>query len=38
VPPGCGPAATGSAPPGMKVLEVADVRAAVHWAARASVQ
>jgi DNA repair protein RadA/Sms len=36
VPPGCGPAATGSAPQGMKVLEVSDVRAAVHWAARAS--
>ncbi|HEX6501209.1 MAG TPA: DNA repair protein RadA [Micromonosporaceae bacterium] len=36
VPPGCGPAATGSAPSGMKVLEVADIRAATHWAARAS--
>ncbi len=37
VPLGCGPAASGSAPPGMRVLEVPDVRAAVHWAARASV-
>ncbi len=36
VPPGCGPAATGSAPPGMKVLEVADVRAALHFAVKAS--
>jgi DNA repair protein RadA/Sms len=36
VPPGCGPAATGSAPSGMRVLEVADVRAALHCAARAS--
>jgi DNA repair protein RadA/Sms len=36
VPPGCGPAATGSAPEGMKVLEVGDVRSALHWAARAS--
>jgi DNA repair protein RadA/Sms len=36
VPPGCGPAATGSAPPGMKILEVSDVSAALHCAARAS--
>jgi DNA repair protein RadA/Sms len=36
VPPGCGPAATEGAPAEMKVLEVADVRAAVHWAARMS--
>ncbi|HEU4422674.1 MAG TPA: DNA repair protein RadA [Pilimelia sp.] len=36
VPPGCGPAATGAVPEGMRVLEVADVRAALHWAARAS--
>jgi DNA repair protein RadA/Sms len=36
VPPGCGPAATGSAPPGMRVLEVSDVRAALHVAVRAS--
>jgi DNA repair protein RadA/Sms len=36
VPPGCGPAATGSAPPGMTVLEVGDVRTAAHYAARAS--
>jgi DNA repair protein RadA/Sms len=38
VPPGCGPAATGSAPPGMKVLEVGDVRTALHYAARASAE
>jgi DNA repair protein RadA/Sms len=36
VPPGCGPAATGAAPPGMDVLEVGDVRTAAHYAARAS--
>jgi DNA repair protein RadA/Sms len=36
VPQGCGPAASGSAPPGMRVLEVADVRAALHFAVRAS--
>jgi DNA repair protein RadA/Sms len=35
VPPGCGPAATGSAPDGMRVLEVADVRAALHFAVQA---
>jgi DNA repair protein RadA/Sms len=35
VPPGCGPAATGSAPEGMRVLEVADVRAALHFAVQA---
>jgi len=34
VPPGCGPAATGSTPAGMRVLEVADVRAALHFAVR----
>ncbi len=38
VPPGCGPAATGSAPPGMTVLEVGDVRTAAHYAARASAE
>jgi DNA repair protein RadA/Sms len=38
VPPGCGPAATGSVPAGMKVLEVADVRAALHWASRTAVE
>jgi DNA repair protein RadA/Sms len=38
VPPGCGPAATGSVPAGMKVLEVADVRAALHWASRNAVE
>ena len=37
VPLGCGPAGSGSAPPGMKVLEVADVRTALHYAAKASV-
>jgi DNA repair protein RadA/Sms len=36
VPLGCGPAATGSAPPGMTVLEVGDVRTAAHYAAQAS--
>lgn len=30
VPPGCGPASSGTAPSGMTVLEVADVRAALH--------
>jgi DNA repair protein RadA/Sms len=35
VPPGCGPAATGSLPRGMDVVEVADVRAALHHAVRA---
>jgi DNA repair protein RadA/Sms len=38
VPPGCGPAATSGEPAGMHVLEVADVRAAVHWAARVSAE
>jgi DNA repair protein RadA/Sms len=36
VPPGCGPAATGPEPPGMKVLEVDTINAAMHWAARKS--
>jgi len=36
VPPGCGPAATGSAPAGMRVLEVGDIRAALHFAVQAS--
>ncbi|HEV7897639.1 MAG TPA: DNA repair protein RadA [Planosporangium sp.] len=35
VPPGCGPAATGSVPEGMRVLEVGDVRAALHFAVQA---
>jgi DNA repair protein RadA/Sms len=34
VPQGCGPAATGVTPAGMQVLEVADVRAALHFAVR----
>jgi DNA repair protein RadA/Sms len=38
VPPGCGPAASGPAPAGMRVLEVADVRAALHFAVRASAE
>ncbi len=38
VPPACGPAATGSAPDGMRVLEVGDVRTALHYAARASAE
>jgi DNA repair protein RadA/Sms len=36
VPPGCGPAATGHLPAGMRVLEVRDVATALHCAARAS--
>jgi DNA repair protein RadA/Sms len=36
VPPGCGPAATGSTPAGMRVLEVSDVRAALHFAVQAA--
>ncbi|GAA1754304.1 DNA repair protein RadA [Luedemannella helvata] len=35
VPPGCGPAATGDTPGGMTVLEVRDVRMALHTATRA---
>jgi DNA repair protein RadA/Sms len=38
VPLGCGPAATGSTPPGMRVLEVGDVRSAAHYAYRASAE
>jgi len=38
VPPGCGPAGSGEAPAGMRVREVADVRTAVQWAARASAE
>ena len=37
VPAGCGPAATGKAPPGMKVVEVSDLPTAVRWAAQASI-
>ncbi|GAA0738075.1 DNA repair protein RadA [Dactylosporangium roseum] len=36
VPPGCGPAATGVTPPGMRILEVGDVRTALHYAAKAT--
>ena len=36
VPPGCGPAATGPAPKGMKVLEVANIRVALHAAVQLS--
>jgi DNA repair protein RadA/Sms len=36
VPPGCGPAATGPVPAGMRVLEVATISAALHCAAKAS--
>jgi DNA repair protein RadA/Sms len=32
VPLGCGPAASGPTPPDMRVLEVPDVRMALHWA------
>jgi DNA repair protein RadA/Sms len=35
VPPGCGPAATGSTPTGMRVLEVHDLRTALHYAVQA---
>jgi DNA repair protein RadA/Sms len=38
VPPGCGPAATGSQPPDMKVLEVSTIKAALHCAAQASAE
>jgi DNA repair protein RadA/Sms len=38
VPPGCGTGATGPAPDGMRVLEVADLQAALHWAARESAE
>jgi len=38
VPPGCGPAATGSLPPGMRVLEVGDVRTALHYAVQAGAE
>jgi len=38
VPPGCGPAATGVTPPGMRVLEVADVRTALHYAVKATTE
>jgi DNA repair protein RadA/Sms len=38
VPTGCGPAATGSAPAGMRVLEVATVNAALHNAVRFGVE
>jgi DNA repair protein RadA/Sms len=36
VPPGCGPAATGPAPKGMRVLEVPTIRAALHAAVQLS--
>jgi DNA repair protein RadA/Sms len=36
VPPGCGPAATGTAPPGMRILEVNEVRTALHYAVKAT--
>jgi DNA repair protein RadA/Sms len=38
VPPGCGPAATGPVPKGMKVLEVANIREALHTAVKLSTQ
>ncbi|MER7003130.1 DNA repair protein RadA [Dactylosporangium sp. NPDC000555] len=38
VPPGCGPAATGVAPAGMRVLEVNDVRTALHYAVKATAE
>jgi DNA repair protein RadA/Sms len=36
VPPGCGPAATGDLPAGMRVVEVPTVRSALHEAVRHS--
>jgi DNA repair protein RadA/Sms len=36
VPPGCGPAATGGVPAGMRVIEVSDLPTAIRWAAEAS--
>ncbi|GGM39510.1 DNA repair protein RadA [Dactylosporangium sucinum] len=38
VPPGCGPAATGITPPGMRVLEVGDIRTALHYAVKATAE
>ncbi|GHJ46426.1 DNA repair protein RadA [Catellatospora sp. TT07R-123] len=38
VPPGCGPASTGVAAPGIRVEEVSDLRTALHWAARMSAE
>jgi DNA repair protein RadA/Sms len=37
VPPGCGPAATGPMPAGMRVVEVDHVRTALDWATRKAV-
>jgi DNA repair protein RadA/Sms len=36
VPPGCGEGSTDGVPPGMRVIEVADLRSALQWAARAA--
>ncbi|MEV4618379.1 DNA repair protein RadA [Asanoa sp. NPDC049573] len=38
VPPGCGPAKTGVAAPGLRVEEVADLSSALQWAARFSAE
>lgn len=38
VPPGCGPSATGTPAPGLRVEEVSDLRTALHWAARLSAE
>ena len=38
VPPGCGPSSTGVTSDTMRVVEVADVPAALRWAARASAE
>jgi len=38
VPPGCGGTESGALPAGMRVIEVSDVRAALHWAARVSAE
>jgi DNA repair protein RadA/Sms len=37
VPPGCGPAATGALPAGMRVLEVGDLQTALRYAVQAGV-
>jgi DNA repair protein RadA/Sms len=38
VPPGCGPAGTGPAPDGMRVVEVPHVTAALRWAAQIAAE
>jgi DNA repair protein RadA/Sms len=38
VPPGCGAGGTDAGPAGMAVMEVADLRSALHWAGRAAAE